>query len=103
MVCDGHEFEAKMLCSAVEMVLMDENSSNNPFQSEIADGVVWDLSSNFDNVGAEEKCEGKCSMSTHIEVDSVDDTPVKRGIVHVVGDIDGVSIRILKNIKIKND
>ncbi|KAL5071147.1 hypothetical protein RYX36_022034 [Vicia faba] len=82
---------------------VDDNLSNNPVQSKLANGVGWDLSIKFDNVGAEDKSEGNCAVPTDIEPDSADCTSIKRGIIQVAGDDDEANARIMKTIKIEKE
>ncbi|KAL5100651.1 hypothetical protein RYX36_004978 [Vicia faba] len=102
-VCVDQDIIAKFKFVAKNSTGLDENLTGTPVQNELADGIVQDLSSKFDNVGVEEKCEDNGSVSTHIEVVFAFSTPVKRGIAQVAGDIDGANTRIRKNIKIEKD
>ncbi|XP_058781239.1 uncharacterized protein LOC131655374 [Vicia villosa] len=61
--------------SGVEEVAIGSNVHN-----ELVIGVAWDLSSKFENDGAEDICEDNHSVPEHNEVDHADCNSVKRGI-----------------------
>ncbi|XP_058744434.1 uncharacterized protein LOC131617069 [Vicia villosa] len=82
---------------------VEEITIGSHVQNELVARVARDLSSKFENDGAEEICEDNGSISAHNEVDPADCTTVKRGIGEVAGVIDGGDTRIRKSIKIEKD
>ncbi|KAL5073869.1 hypothetical protein RYX36_012853 [Vicia faba] len=102
-VCVDQHIITKFKSVAKTSIGVDDSLSNNQVQSELANGVVRDLSTKFDSVGAEDKSEGNYVVSIDIDSSSADLTHVKRGMVQVAGDDDEAVTRILKTIKIEKE